>query len=80
MSRKGDAIRPAARTATQAIGPGAIIAVFAAFGWVSWNETQTAAVMVVAVPVWSFIQNWWENHAGRAFLIGKPGLAASEKP
>jgi hypothetical protein len=68
-----DAIRPAARTGTQVLGPGAIIALLAAFGVISWDETQTAAVMVLAIPAWAFLQNWWENRAGRAFLIGKPG-------
>ena len=68
-----DALRPAARTGTQALQPAAIITLLAAFDLIHWNETQTSAVMVVATAVWCFAQNWLEKRSGRAFLIAKPG-------
>lgn len=69
--KMSDSAGRAGRTATQVIGPGAIIAILAAFDLISWDETQTAAVLAVGVPAWAYMQNWLERRLGINFLISR---------
>lgn len=66
-------LRPAGRTATQALGPGSIVALLAVFDVIHWTPEQTAAVLVLAIPAWAWIQNFLERKTGKAFLIRKAG-------
>lgn len=50
----------------------AVIALLAAFELIQWTETQTVAVMAVATPVVSFIQNWLEDNTQTPALLKAP--------
>lgn len=58
----------AVRTGAQAAAPGAVIVLLAVFNVIHWTPEQTSAVMVVAVPVVSFIWNLVEQHLEKRWL------------
>jgi hypothetical protein len=74
-----DATRRAIRGLVQISFVSAIIIMLAAFEIISWNETQTAAVMAVCTPIVSFIQNWLEDQ-GSIPSYGKSPASAGAEP
>lgn len=74
-----DALRRSIRGLVQIGFVSAIIVLLAAFDIISWNETQTAAVMAVATPIVSFIQNFLED-AGSIPAYGKSPASVGANP
>jgi len=74
-----DALRRSLRGLVQIGFVSAIIIMLAAFEIISWNETQTAAVMAVATPIVSFIQNLLEDN-GTIPAYGKSPASAGADP
>jgi hypothetical protein len=74
-----DAQRRAIRGLVQIGFVSAIIIMLAAFEIISWNETQTAAVMAVATPIVAFIQNWLEDQ-GSIPSYGKAPASVGANP
>lgn len=60
---------PAGRTATQAFGPGSIVYLLLQFDVIAWTPEQVTAALMVAVPIWAFVQNVLERVLGGSFLI-----------
>jgi len=56
-----DTTKRGLRTLAQASFVAALIALAKAFGWVQWDETQTAAVMAVLTPVLTIAHNALED-------------------
>lgn len=67
-----DAQRRAIRGFVQVGFVSAVIALLAAFDVIRWNETQTVAVMAVATPIVSFIQNWLEDNTSAPAILKAP--------
>jgi len=65
---KRDVAQRTTRSAVQSAGPASIIALLAVFNVIHWTVEQTAAVMAVAVPAVSFVQNLVEQYLGRRWL------------
>lgn len=74
-----DALRRSLRGLVQIGFVSAVIIMLAAFGIISWDETQTAAVMSVATPIVSFIQNLLEDN-GTIPSYGKSPASAGAEP
>ena len=73
-----DAFARSGRSLVQASFVAAVITVGKEFGTIQWTETQTAAVMAVALPIVSFVQNFIEDAFGQA-LFYKSNPAQDEK-
>lgn len=74
-----DAVRRALRGFIQVGVVSAAIGLAAAFNWIQWSEEQTVAVIAVATPIVTFIQNFFEDKGVVLPLVPSKGPATEQQ-